>query len=170
MTGSMARLSEATGRTVIYNNLGQTVREPDAWKKHMARVEETSKAGIRAYPLCSPNRVDPELHDAQLPGLPRLADLAPDPALHPTKKSCGPTPIPAVRQKLHDEVIEHKVEVPAAGYSRQWYNYMWVETPVLRKEPGPEGQDHRPDRQGAEQAASSTPSSTSSSRRIWTPA
>src|SRR5208282_1015896 len=54
--GLMARLSEATGRTVIYNNLGQTVREPDLWKKHMARVEETSKAGIRAYPLCSPNR------------------------------------------------------------------------------------------------------------------
>src|SRR5256886_15198985 len=26
--GLMARLSEATGRTVIYNNLGQTVREP----------------------------------------------------------------------------------------------------------------------------------------------
>src|SRR6202030_3585745 len=55
--GLMARLSEATGRTVIYNNLGQTEREPDASKKHMARVEETSKAGIRAYPLCSPNRV-----------------------------------------------------------------------------------------------------------------
>src|SRR5438876_7845788 len=54
--GLMARLSEATGRTVIYNNLGQTVREPDLWKKHMARVDETSKAGIRAYPLCSPNR------------------------------------------------------------------------------------------------------------------
>ena len=33
-----------------------TVRDPDAWKKHMARLEETSKAGIRAFPLCSPNR------------------------------------------------------------------------------------------------------------------
>ena len=28
--GLMARLSEATGRTVIYNNLGQTMRDPDA--------------------------------------------------------------------------------------------------------------------------------------------
>ena len=49
--GLMARLSEATGRTVIYNNLGQTMRDPDAWKKHMARLEETSEAGIRAFPL-----------------------------------------------------------------------------------------------------------------------
>jgi N-acyl-D-aspartate/D-glutamate deacylase len=40
---------------------------------------------------------------------------------------------PAIRQKLHDEVIEHKVEVPAPGYSRRWYDYMWVETPLLEK-------------------------------------
>src|SRR5207247_11122980 len=31
--GLMARLSEATSRTVIDNNLGQTVRQPDLWKK-----------------------------------------------------------------------------------------------------------------------------------------
>ena len=78
--GLMARLSEATGRTVIYNNLGQTMRDPDAWKKHMARLEETSKAGIRAFPLCSPNRDHAALHDEELPGLPRHADVAPDPA------------------------------------------------------------------------------------------
>ena len=46
---------------------------------------------------------------------------------------------PAVRQKLHEEVVEHKVEVPAAGYSREWYNYMWVETPVLDKNQGLKG-------------------------------
>ena len=51
----MARLSEATGRPVIYNNLGQSVRRPGDWQKHMARVDETAAQGIRAYPLCSPN-------------------------------------------------------------------------------------------------------------------
>src|ERR1700688_2941315 len=35
--GLMARLSEATGRPVVYNNLGQTVRRPDEWKTLMAR-------------------------------------------------------------------------------------------------------------------------------------
>ncbi len=136
--GLMARLSEATGRTVIYNNLGQTVREPDLWKKHMARVDETSKAGIRAYPLCSPNRTTQSftMHNCQT--------FRGSPTWHPILLSTDEEKLrayadPAIRQKLHEEVVEHTVEVPAAGYSRQWYNYMWVETPVLEKNQGLKG-------------------------------
>ena len=55
--GMMRRLAEATGRMVVYNSLSQTMRRPDEWKIHMARVEETAAMGIRAYPMCSPNRV-----------------------------------------------------------------------------------------------------------------
>jgi N-acyl-D-amino-acid deacylase len=55
--GMMARIAEASGRIVVYNNLSQTVRSPDKWKLHMARVDETVAQGIRAYPMCSPNRV-----------------------------------------------------------------------------------------------------------------
>ena len=29
--------------------------------------------------------------------------------------------------------------MPAAGYSREWYDYMWVETPVLEKNQGLKG-------------------------------
>src|SRR5882672_12049185 len=130
--GLMARLSEATGRTVIYNNLGQTVREPDLWKKHMARVDETSRAGIRAYPLCSPNRT------TQSFTMRNCQTFRGSPTWHPILLSSDDEKLrayadPAIRQKLHDEVVEHTVEVPAAGYSRQWYNYMWVETPALEK-------------------------------------
>ena len=39
---------------VVYNSLSQTMRRPDEWKKHMARVEETAAMGIRAYPMCTP--------------------------------------------------------------------------------------------------------------------
>src|ERR1700726_3444757 len=130
--GLMARLSEATGRTVIYNNLGQTVREPDLWKKHMARVDETSKAGIRAYPLCSPNRTTQSftMHNCQT--------FRGSPTWHPILLSTDEEKLrayadPAIRQKLHEEVVEHKVDVPAAGYSRQWYDYVWVDAPVLEK-------------------------------------
>src|SRR5947208_14894824 len=113
--GLMARLSEATGRTVIYNNLGQTVREPDLWKKHMARVDETSKAGIRAYTLCSPNR------NTQSFTMRNCQTLHGAPTWHPILLSSDEEKLrayadPAIRQKLHDEVIEFKVEVPAAGY------------------------------------------------------
>ena len=54
----MSRLSETTGRQVVYNNLGQTSRKPDEWKQLMAIIEETSSAGIRAYPLCTPNSTE----------------------------------------------------------------------------------------------------------------
>src|ERR1700730_7724530 len=136
--GLMARLSEATGRTVIYNNLGQTVREPDAWKKHMARVEETSKAGIRAYPLCSPNRVTQTFTMRNCQVFRGSPTWAPN-LLSSDEGKLRAYADPAIRQKLHDEVVEHKVDVPAAGYSREWYNYMWVETPVLEKNQGLKG-------------------------------
>ncbi len=53
--GLMTRLAEACGRQVVYNNLGQSVCQPEAWKQHMALVDATAKAGIRANPLCTPN-------------------------------------------------------------------------------------------------------------------
>src|SRR6266705_4165399 len=53
----MSRLSEATGRTVVYNNLGQTMRRPGQWQAHMAQVDATVAKGIRAFPMCTPNRI-----------------------------------------------------------------------------------------------------------------
>ncbi len=53
----MSRLSEATGRTVVYNNLGQTMRRPGQWQKQMAQVDATTAKGIRAFPMCTPNRI-----------------------------------------------------------------------------------------------------------------
>jgi N-acyl-D-aspartate/D-glutamate deacylase len=40
---------------------------------------------------------------------------------------------PAVRQKLHDEVVEWQIDIPGGTLSRQWYDYIWVEGPVLAK-------------------------------------
>src|SRR2546429_8826990 len=40
--GMIRRLAEATGRTVVYNSLSQTMRKPNEWRVHMARVEETA--------------------------------------------------------------------------------------------------------------------------------
>jgi N-acyl-D-aspartate/D-glutamate deacylase len=50
----MSRLSEASGRRVIYNNIQENVRSPEQWKKHLALVEETCGRGLRALPMCSP--------------------------------------------------------------------------------------------------------------------
>src|SRR5258708_22256931 len=53
--GLMSRLSEATGRTVVYNNLGQTMRRPGQWQKQMEQVNPTTARGIRPYPFGTPN-------------------------------------------------------------------------------------------------------------------
>ncbi|MBV9863635.1 MAG: amidohydrolase family protein [Alphaproteobacteria bacterium] len=131
-SGLMARLAEATGRPVVYNNLGQTVRRPDEWKQHMARVDETVKAGIRAYPLCSPNRVTQQftMKNAQL--------FRGSPTWHPILLSSDEEKLrayadPEVRRKLHEEMIEWKVEIPGGTIARNWYDYVWVDTPVLEK-------------------------------------
>jgi N-acyl-D-aspartate/D-glutamate deacylase len=109
------------------------MREPDAWEKHMARLDETAKAGIRAFPLCSPNRTTQNftMHNCQV--------FRGTPTWHPILLSSDEDKLkayrdPAVRRKLHEEVVEHKgTRMPAPGYSAAWWDFMWVEKPVLAK-------------------------------------
>ena len=149
--GLMARLSEATGRPVIYNNLGQSVRRPGDWQRHMARVDETSAKGIRAYPLCSPNTTTQTFNMAN------TQVFRGSPTWHPILLASDDEKLrayadPAVRQKLHEEMVEWKVEIPGNTIAREWYNYIWVEVAEARKEQVDDGQDPQPDRPGAEQA------------------
>ncbi len=128
--GLMARLSEATGRPVVYNNLGQSVRRPGEWKKHMDRVDETSAKGIRAYPLASPNTT------TQTFNMSNTQVFRGSPTWHPILLMSDAEKLrayadPAVRAKLHEEMVEWKVEIPGNTISREWYNYIWVEEPKL---------------------------------------
>lgn len=138
----MSRLSEATGRQVVYNNLGQTVREPEAWKELMAIVDATSAAGIRAYPLCSPNSVTQRftMRNSQV--------FRGVPSWHPILLASDDEKLrayrdPAIRKKLHDEIVEWKVEIPGNTISRYWYDYMWVLEAALEKNKRLEGKSIR---------------------------
>jgi N-acyl-D-aspartate/D-glutamate deacylase len=130
--GLMARLSEATGRPVVYNNLGQSVRRPGEWKTHMDRVDETSSRGIRAYPLASPNTT------TQTFNMSNTQVFRGSPTWHPILLKSDEEKLrayadPAVRAKLHEEMVEWKVEIPGNTISREWYKYIWVEEPKLAK-------------------------------------
>jgi N-acyl-D-amino-acid deacylase len=130
--GMMARLAEATGRTVVYNSLSQTVRSPDKWKQHMTRVDETVSQGTRAYPMCSPNRVtqDFTMRNCQVfRGLPTWHPIL----LASDEEKLRAYADPAVREKLHAEAVERSVPVQAVGFSKTWWDYMWVNEPVLEK-------------------------------------
>jgi N-acyl-D-aspartate/D-glutamate deacylase len=131
----MSRLSEATGRQVMYNNLGQSVREPDASKELMAIIDETSAAGIRAYPLCSPNSVTQRFTMRNTQAFRGI------PTWHPILLASDDEKLraysdPEVRKKLHNEVIEWAIDLPGNAISRRWYDYTWVEDVVLEKNKG----------------------------------
>jgi N-acyl-D-amino-acid deacylase len=129
--GMMRRLAEATGRTVVYNSLSQTMRRPDEWKIHMKRIEETAALGIRAYPMCSPNRVtqDFTMKNTQVfRGLPTWHPIL----LMPDDEKLRLYADSETRAKLHEEAIVNKPD-SAVGISKTWWNYIWVNEPVLEK-------------------------------------
>ncbi len=129
--GMMRRLAEASGRTVVYNSLSHTMRRPDEWKIHMARIEETAALGIRAYPMCSPNRItqDFTMKNSQVfRGLPTWHPIL----LMSDEEKLRLYADPEIRAKLHEEAVVDKPD-SAVGISKTWWNYIWVNEPVLEK-------------------------------------
>src|SRR6202790_5392399 len=129
--GMMRRLAEASGRTVVYNSLSQTMRRPNEWKEHMARIEETAAMGIRAYPMCSPNRVtqDFTMKNTQVfRGLPTWHPIL----LMADDEKLRLYAAPEIRAKLHEEAVVNKPD-GAVGISKTWWNYIWVNEPALEK-------------------------------------
>ncbi len=134
----MSRLSQATGRPVVYNNLGQALRRPNEWSDLMAVVDETAAAGIRAYPMCTPNSVTQRfnMRNCQLfRGIPTWHPIL----LSSDEEKLEAYKDPAVRRSLHAEAVEWAVEVPDRNVALNWYDYLWVEETVLEKNRGLQG-------------------------------
>jgi N-acyl-D-aspartate/D-glutamate deacylase len=133
----MSRLSEATGRTVVYNNLGQTMRRPGQWQKQMEQVNSTTARGIRAFPMCTPNRITDyfKMRNTQtFRGLPVWHPIC----LSSPEEQLKAYADPQIRKKLHDEAIEFKGG-PAIGICSTWWDYMVVQTAALEENKWMEG-------------------------------
>jgi N-acyl-D-aspartate/D-glutamate deacylase len=138
----MMRLAEATGHQLVYNNLGQSARQPDAWKDHMALVDEAATRGIRANPLYTPNSTMLRftMRNAQVfRGIPTWHPIV----LASDEERLQACRDPEVRKKLHDEVVEWKADLPSANIPRRWYDYIWVAETVLLKNKGLQGKSIR---------------------------
>ena len=136
--GLMSRLSEATGRPVVYNNLNQSMRRPNEWKEQMAKVDASFAKGIRAYPTCTPNRITDffTMRNTQVfRGLPTWHPLLL--ASHEEKMRAYRDP--EIRQKLHAEAVEFKVTTLPPGICRTWWDYMTVQHTALPKNKHLEG-------------------------------
>ena len=134
----MSRLSEATGRPVIYNNLNQSMRRPNEWKEQMAHVDATIAQGIRAYPTSTPNRITDffTMENTQtFRGLPTWHPIL----LSTHDKKLRAYSDPEIRKKLHAEAVEFKIDFNPAGICRTWWDYMTVQHAALPKNKGLEG-------------------------------
>jgi N-acyl-D-amino-acid deacylase len=133
----MSRLSEATGRTVVYNNLGQTMRRPGQWQKQMEQVDATTAKGIRAFPMCTPNRITDYFKMRNTQTFRGMAVWHPI-CLSSPEDQLKAYADPAVRKALHAEAVEFK-SGPAIGICSTWWDYMVVQTAVLEKNKWMEG-------------------------------
>ena len=134
--GLLSRLSQACGRTVMYNTLLEQARQPGRWQKHLAHVEATVKQGIRAIPLCNPGSVvnrftmkNCQVFRSMPTWLPILQ--APDDEKLAAYRN------PEIRAKLRSEV--EAPLGPDSTFSKRW-DLMIVEEPVFPKNRGLRGQ------------------------------
>jgi N-acyl-D-amino-acid deacylase len=130
--GLMSRLSEATGRTVVYNNLLQNMRRPNEWKEQMALIDASTAKGIRAYPMATPNRIVDHFtmrNCQEFRGLPTWHPIL----IASDEEKLRAYSDPEIRKKLHAEAVEFKVDTPPPGICRTWWDYMEVQTAVLPK-------------------------------------
>lgn len=130
--GLMSRLSEATGRTVVYNNLLQSMRRPAEWKEQMALIDATTARGVRAFPMCTPNRIVDHFtmrNCQEFRGLPTWHPIL----LASDQEKLRAYSDPEIRKKLHAEAVEFKVDTPPPGICRTWWDYMEVQTAILPK-------------------------------------
>jgi N-acyl-D-amino-acid deacylase len=135
--GLMSRLSEATGRTVVYNNLSQSARRPEQWLQQIERLNQTAAQGIRAYPMCTPNRITDYFtmrNTQEFRGLPDWHPIT----LSSPEEMLKAYADPDIRKKLHAETIDFAHGQPP-GLSRTWWDYMELRTAVLSKNKWMEG-------------------------------
>jgi N-acyl-D-aspartate/D-glutamate deacylase len=140
----MTRLAEATGRPITYGVLAPSVRDPEQWKAHLKIVDETVRAGVRAYPMCSSKNILTRFT------LRNCQEFCGVPTWHPIQTAPDDEKFrayrdPDVRRRLHEEVIEWRNELPGImnTFPRNWYDNMWVYKVVLPENRGLQGKSLR---------------------------
>jgi len=128
----LSRISQASGRPVMYNTLLEQARQPGRWKTHLAHVEETVKQGIRAVPLVNPGSIinrftmrNCQVFRSMPTWLPILQG--------PDDDKLRAYSDPAIRVKLREEVDAPLG--PDSTFSKRW-DLMVVEAPKLAKNRG----------------------------------
>ena len=109
-------LARRTGRPAMYNLLAQEINKPDEWKEHLQMLEESFKAGIRAYGSCLSATAGP-IFDlrAGLDGLEDEDMISPATVFQgmPTWDAIMAQPVQERMQSFRDPAIRKKLSVEA---------------------------------------------------------
>ncbi|HWM80391.1 MAG TPA: amidohydrolase family protein, partial [Methylomirabilota bacterium] len=130
------RLSQACGRTIMYNTLLEQARQPGRWQKHLAHVEATAKQGIRAIPLCNPGSVVNRFTMRNCQVFRSMPTWLPILQASDGEKLAAYRN-PEIRAKLRSEV--EAPLGPDSTFSKRW-DLMIAEEPALAKNRGLRGQ------------------------------
>jgi N-acyl-D-aspartate/D-glutamate deacylase len=133
--GLLSRISQASGRPIMYNTLLEQARQPGRWQKHLEHVEATARQGIRAIPLCNPGSVVNRftMQNCQVfRGMPTWL---------PILQASDDEKLSAYRNPEMRETLRAEVDAPLgpdSTFSKRW-DLMVVEEPVLQKNRGLRG-------------------------------
>ena len=134
--GLCSRLSAATNRPVVYNNITHRWSAPNQWREHLDYVTDTVGKGNRAYPLISPRSNNTRFTMLNAQVFDRLPSWKPIMEGTPAQKMAAFRD-PDTRRRLRLEAVEG-AEVAYNAFSRRW-DHLFVTNPTLDKNQGLKG-------------------------------
>ena len=128
--GLCSKLSEISGRPVVYNQIRHRPDRPDHWKEHLSAVEESFKRGLRAYPFVNPSASSTRFTMKNSQTFDRLPSWAPimTGSIEEKARAFGDS---ETRLRLRAEAVEG-VGIPANAIRRQM-DLLSVAEPALER-------------------------------------
>ena len=131
--GFATRMSDASGRPVVYNQLVYNANTPDAWRAHLDLVEQRVREGRRVYPVVNPRPQSTRftMRNAQvfdrLPAWQAVMTGSDEQKLAAFRD-------PSMRRRLHAEAVEGE-NIPVTALPIRWEG-VFVARPALEKNAG----------------------------------
>jgi N-acyl-D-amino-acid deacylase len=132
----MSRLSENTGRPVLYQKLEHTLRKPEEWKHHMELIEDAMAHGIRAFPSTTPQIPEGApsftMHNCQMfRGVPFWHEVQMSKDAAVKMKAFAD---PEFRKAVHHELVDWPHDVKGSqSLTRNWPDLLCIKKAKLEK-------------------------------------
>ena len=131
--GFATRMSDASGRPVVYNQLVYNANTPDAWRAHLDLVEQRVREGRRVYPVVNPRPQSTRFTMRNSQVFDRLPTWQAVMTGSDEQKLAAFRD-PSMRGRLHAEAVEGE-NIPVTALPIRWEG-VFVAKPALEKNAG----------------------------------